>query len=496
MIPGPGRSRGGGSGNPLLYSCHENSMDRGAWRAATQGVAKNSDVTESNDVAWTLPVRALSLHSRHLISQPCLLLVHLRTTLPSLAPGLPSLLLGLASSSPTAAPSTVSSPLPFLPPLPLSLPPRTCCNHIDKYLSSQPRRQGANQPNKSAHFKTRCLTAGSSDWGSGVRVCTCVHTLHVLTHQLTGQFLPGCTLAQDGPAEPGQLGTTPASCCSAPGLCRGLSKHTPGPCLLCFCSWRRPLAPGTCGLFRMPAWRQETSLASARLQDPDSSQRARGRAVLPELAAGAMFGAGPAPLEKASHLGLGLRKDPRAKPASRVPSYGVRMRTSPRPSGSGSQAQPASDSREPRSRDPSRGSPPPPAVHGEAVQGRPLPSARIPYFLSATTVGGRLAALLGAELTGFCVGHSLGAGPSRGGERPGKDPEGQVPAHLLLPIPGWGRGPGGTKSRDCHPMCPRPPWLVPVALCDRPVVTFIHSSGRTVNVRVALGVPRWVRGLG
>lgn len=85
MIPGPGRSPGGGSGNPLLYSCHENSMDRGAWRAATQGVAKNSDVTESNDVAWTLPVRALSLHSRHLISQPCLLLVHVRTTLPSLA---------------------------------------------------------------------------------------------------------------------------------------------------------------------------------------------------------------------------------------------------------------------------------------------------------------------------------------------------------------------------------------------------------------------------
>ena len=32
-IPGPGRSPGGGNGNPLQYSCLENSMDRGAWRA-------------------------------------------------------------------------------------------------------------------------------------------------------------------------------------------------------------------------------------------------------------------------------------------------------------------------------------------------------------------------------------------------------------------------------------------------------------------------------
>ena len=30
-IPGLGRSRGGGIGNPLEYSCQENSLDRGAW---------------------------------------------------------------------------------------------------------------------------------------------------------------------------------------------------------------------------------------------------------------------------------------------------------------------------------------------------------------------------------------------------------------------------------------------------------------------------------
>ena len=32
-IPGLGRSLGGGHGNPLQYSCLENPMDRGAWRA-------------------------------------------------------------------------------------------------------------------------------------------------------------------------------------------------------------------------------------------------------------------------------------------------------------------------------------------------------------------------------------------------------------------------------------------------------------------------------
>ena len=31
LIPGSGRSPGGGHGNPLQYSCMENPMDRGAW---------------------------------------------------------------------------------------------------------------------------------------------------------------------------------------------------------------------------------------------------------------------------------------------------------------------------------------------------------------------------------------------------------------------------------------------------------------------------------
>ena len=32
-----GRSPGGGNGNPLQYSCLENSMDRRAWRATAHG---------------------------------------------------------------------------------------------------------------------------------------------------------------------------------------------------------------------------------------------------------------------------------------------------------------------------------------------------------------------------------------------------------------------------------------------------------------------------
>ena len=40
-IPGLGRSPREGNGNPLQYSCLENPMDRGAWRAAVYGVAKS-----------------------------------------------------------------------------------------------------------------------------------------------------------------------------------------------------------------------------------------------------------------------------------------------------------------------------------------------------------------------------------------------------------------------------------------------------------------------
>ena len=39
-IPRSGRSPGGEQGNPLQYSCLENPMDRGVWRATVRWVAK------------------------------------------------------------------------------------------------------------------------------------------------------------------------------------------------------------------------------------------------------------------------------------------------------------------------------------------------------------------------------------------------------------------------------------------------------------------------
>ena len=40
-IPESGRSPGEGNGNPLQYSCLDNSMDEGAWWATVHGFAKS-----------------------------------------------------------------------------------------------------------------------------------------------------------------------------------------------------------------------------------------------------------------------------------------------------------------------------------------------------------------------------------------------------------------------------------------------------------------------
>ena len=41
LIPGPGRAPGEAKGNPFKYSCLEDHMNRGAWRARVHGVAKS-----------------------------------------------------------------------------------------------------------------------------------------------------------------------------------------------------------------------------------------------------------------------------------------------------------------------------------------------------------------------------------------------------------------------------------------------------------------------
>ena len=45
-IPELGRSPAAGNGNPLQYSCLEDSMDRGAWQAMVHRVNKELDMTE------------------------------------------------------------------------------------------------------------------------------------------------------------------------------------------------------------------------------------------------------------------------------------------------------------------------------------------------------------------------------------------------------------------------------------------------------------------
>ena len=58
LIPWSWRSPGEGKGNPLQYSCLENPMDRGVWRASVQGLSRS----------W----RQLKWHSKH----SRLLLIH------------------------------------------------------------------------------------------------------------------------------------------------------------------------------------------------------------------------------------------------------------------------------------------------------------------------------------------------------------------------------------------------------------------------------------
>ena len=41
LIPGSARSAEGGHGNPLLYSCLENPVDRGVGRTTVRGVTKS-----------------------------------------------------------------------------------------------------------------------------------------------------------------------------------------------------------------------------------------------------------------------------------------------------------------------------------------------------------------------------------------------------------------------------------------------------------------------
>ena len=60
LIPGLGRSPGEGYGNPLQYSCLENFMDRGAWKATVYGIAKNWTQLNNQYFHTHIPVKQSS----------------------------------------------------------------------------------------------------------------------------------------------------------------------------------------------------------------------------------------------------------------------------------------------------------------------------------------------------------------------------------------------------------------------------------------------------
>ena len=53
LIPGSGKSPGEGNGNPLQYSCLENPMDRGAWRATVHSIIRSQ--TQLKQLSTDLP---------------------------------------------------------------------------------------------------------------------------------------------------------------------------------------------------------------------------------------------------------------------------------------------------------------------------------------------------------------------------------------------------------------------------------------------------------
>ena len=75
-IPRLRRSPGGGHGNPLQYSCLQNSMDRGAWLAIVRRVTKKQTRLKQLSTAQNMHVYVrLNLFAVHLeLSQHCLLI--------------------------------------------------------------------------------------------------------------------------------------------------------------------------------------------------------------------------------------------------------------------------------------------------------------------------------------------------------------------------------------------------------------------------------------
>ena len=63
LIPGPGRSPGGGHGNPLQHSCLENIMDRGAcWAAVSRGTKRRTQLKQLSVSMTDYVVQVFCIH--------------------------------------------------------------------------------------------------------------------------------------------------------------------------------------------------------------------------------------------------------------------------------------------------------------------------------------------------------------------------------------------------------------------------------------------------
>ena len=58
-IPGSGRSPGVGNGNPLQYSCLENSMDGGAWQATVHEVTKSRTQLSTHTFTYNYGIKRI-----------------------------------------------------------------------------------------------------------------------------------------------------------------------------------------------------------------------------------------------------------------------------------------------------------------------------------------------------------------------------------------------------------------------------------------------------
>ena len=85
LIPRLGRSPGGGHGHSLQYSCLENPMERGAWRASPW-THKESDTMEQLSTYWSNVRRSYLLPPPTPSLPVCLHLYHFTSSLPLFHP--------------------------------------------------------------------------------------------------------------------------------------------------------------------------------------------------------------------------------------------------------------------------------------------------------------------------------------------------------------------------------------------------------------------------